>query len=217
MSEARQPVRIAINVMRARLTVVGFNLAIITFQISIIPQFPGAIQLPNAAIPLHIVSDIALLIGFALSIVAMVSFIVSSQFDREGCCNHWSLLAGDLFMYLALAHSVAGFFGPILHVLDQATLNVAPQAGELQTVRIAALIAGGFAWVVAIYVGPAVSLFRSPFGRRVTVTLGGMYLLLLLLAAYVNTQAVRLEAARNNVAVDPEPTWLNELYQPLRW
>ena len=90
MAEARQTVQIAVNTMRARLTVVGFNLAIITFQLSTIPRLPGAVELPNMAIPLHIVSDISLLIGLALSVIAMVSFIISSQFNQEGTCNHWS-------------------------------------------------------------------------------------------------------------------------------
>jgi len=36
-------VRIAVNVMRARLTVVGFNLAIIAFQLGVLPKLPGAV------------------------------------------------------------------------------------------------------------------------------------------------------------------------------
>ncbi len=34
MSEDRKPVRVAVNVMRARLTVIGFNIAIVSFQIN---------------------------------------------------------------------------------------------------------------------------------------------------------------------------------------
>lgn len=217
MTEAKQVVLIAINTMRARLTVVGFNLAIITFQLSIMPRIPGAAQLPNVAIPLHIASDITLLIGLALSVIAMVCFIVSSQFDRDGTCDHWSLLAGDLFMYLALAHSVAGFFGPVLHLIGQATLQVPPEAVELATVRMAAVVIGGFAWFVATYVGPIVSLFRSPFGRRVTITLGVLYIVLLLLAAHVSAMGARLEAGLADIVIDPVPTVFNELLQPLRW
>ena len=217
MSEGRQPVRIAVNVMRARLTVVGFNLAIITFQISVTPRFPGAIQLPNMAMPLHIVTDITLLIGLALSVIAMACFIASSQLDNEGICTHWSLLAGDLFMYLALAHSVGGFFSPVLHLLDQATLNVPPEVWELTIVRMGVIVTGGSAWFITAYAGPFVSLLRSPFGRRITTTLGVFYLLLLLLTAYINMQAVRLEATRSGIAAEPEPTLFNELLQPLRW
>ena len=217
MTEARQTVQIAVNTMRARLTVVGFNLVIITFQLSTIPQLPGAVELPNTSIPLHIASDISLLIGLALSVIAIVSFIISSQFNRAGTCDHWSLLAGDLFMYQALAYSVAGFFAPTLHLLGQATINLPPEAGELIIVRMAAVVAGGFAWFLAAYVGPAVSLLRSPFGKRITMTLGCFYLLLLLLTAHFSAQVVLLEAVLRDTPVDTVPTLFSELFQPLRW
>jgi len=204
--------------MRARLTVVGFNLAIITFQISVTPRFPGAIQLPNAAMPLHIVTDVTLLIGLALSVIAMVCFIASSQLDNEGICTHWSLLAGDLFMYLALAHSIGGFFSPVLHLLDQATLTISQQAAELAMIRTGVVVTGGAAWLISVYVGPLVSLLRSPFSKRITIILAGLYILLVLSTAYINMQAVRLETmlSATNTA-GPEPTLINELIQPLRW
>ena len=217
MTEERQPVRIAVNIMRARLTVVGFNLAIITFQISVTPRFPGAIQLPNTAMPLHIATDITLLMGLALSVIAMVCFIASSQLDNEGICTHWSLLAGDLFMYLALSHSVGGFFSPILHLLDQATLSISQQATEVAIIRTGVVIIGGSAWLISVYVGPLISLLRSPFGRRITLILAGLYILLVLFTAFLNMQAVRLETMRGGITAGPEPTLINELIQPLRW
>ncbi|WP_428353956.1 hypothetical protein [Methyloprofundus sp.] len=217
MTEQLQPVRVAVNVMRARLTVVGFNLAIITYQISVTPRFPGAIQLPNTAMPLHIVTDITLLIGLALSVIAMVCFITSTKLDNEGICTHWSLLSGDLFMYLALAYSVGGFFSPILQVLDQATLAIPQEAWELATVRMGVVISGGSAWFIATYVGPFVSLMRSPFSKRITIIQGGLYLLLVLSTAYINTQTIRLDALLGGNTVGTEPTILKELLQPLRW
>ena len=41
MPEDRHPVRIAVNVMRARLTVVGFNLTIVALQLSQLKLLPG--------------------------------------------------------------------------------------------------------------------------------------------------------------------------------
>jgi hypothetical protein len=217
MTEGQQPVRIAVNVMRARLTVVGFNLAIIAFQLSMLPRLPGAVQLPDLDLPLHLEAVTALLMGLGLSVIALTCFIASSAFDREGSCNHWSLLAGDLFMYLGLAQSVAAFFGPLSQLFDQVTLNISVQEAELITVRSAIVITGGFAWLFAMYVGPAVSLLRSPFGRPVTTTLGVLYVLLLFSFAHVSAQAVRLEAARAGTQATPLPSLLNELVQPLRW
>lgn len=217
MVERQAPVRIAINVMRARLTVVGFNLAIITFQIGVIRRLPGAVQLPNADLRLHLATDVTLLMGLGLSVLAMVSFLASSAFDKEGTCTHWSLLAGDLLMYLGLAHSVAGFFGPLSHVFGQGTLGASPEAAELATVRIAVVTVGGLAWFSATYFGPLISLFRSPFGWRATTALGGAYLLLVLAVAHVSAQALRLDAARGGMTSGFPTTLFHELVQPLRW
>lgn len=217
MAGGRQPVRIAINVMRARLTVVGFNLAIITFQLSAIGRLPGAVTLPNLDLPVHLESDIALLIGLGLSVMAMICFIASSAFDHEGMCTHWSLLAGDLLMYLGLAQSVAGFFGPMIATLDQAALDLPDQITELSVTRLAVGGIGGVAWLSAVYLGPAVTLMRSPFGWRITVSLGAGYLLLLLAVAYVSAQASRLEVARAGLEPEAPSTLLDELVQPLWW
>ena len=217
MTEARQPVWIAINVMRARLTVVGFNLAIIAFQLSELPRLPGAIELPGMALPVHLDAVMALLMGLGLSIIALVMFIGSCALDQEGVCTHWSLLAGDLLMYLGLAQSVAGFFVSAAYLLDPVTLNVSAQAAELATVRSAIVVTGGLAWVFAMYIGPAVSLLRSPFDLRTTASLGVVYVLLVLSVAHVSVQVVRLEVARGVIDADAAPTMFNELLQPLRW
>ena len=50
---------------------------------------------------------------------------MSSELDEQGACTHWSLLAGDLFMYLGLAHSVSGFFGPTANLLVYLTMSAA--------------------------------------------------------------------------------------------
>jgi hypothetical protein len=217
MADGRAPARVAINVMRARLTVVGFNLAIMTFQLSALRRLPGSVTLPNSEIPVQIHSDASLLMGVALSVLAMVGFIASSAFDDEGMCTHWSLLAGDLFMYLGLAHSVAGTFSPLTELLQRAHSNLPDQMAELEVVRTAVVMGGGLAWFGTAYVGPAVSLIRSPFGWRITTMLGLAYLSLLLALAHVDAQAVRLDAARAGIETSPPATLLGELVQPLRW
>ncbi len=214
--QPRGDVRIAINVMRARLTVVGFNLAVITFQLNAVPRLPGAVQLPEIGRAVHLATDITLLLGLALSVIAMVCFIASSAFDQQGSCDHWTLLAGDLFMYLGLAQSVSGFFQPYMAVLD--ALGPAPPGTEatFATVHIAMLIGGGAGWLAAAYVGPVISLIRSPFGMVPTAALALAYLGLLLALAYVSAEALRFEAA--HVGTDPTAFTLpGELLQPLRW
>ncbi len=47
MGETSEPVHVALNVMRSRLTILGFNLAIITFQIRELPALGGVLKLPG--------------------------------------------------------------------------------------------------------------------------------------------------------------------------
>ena len=208
-----QPVRIAVNVMRARLTVVGFNLTIVALQLGALPRLPGSVALPNVDLSIHVESAMSLFTALAVSVLAMIAFIASSAFDRDGTCDHASLLAGDLLMYLGLAHSVAGIFAPFVQTLDE----VGHGFEGLNTVRMAVAVVGAVAWFAATYVGPAVSLLRSPFGRRVTIALGDGYLVAMLLLAYAGSQAVRFELARGTEFDKAPPTLLNGLIQPLRW
>lgn len=216
MAEMREPVRVAVNVMRARLTILGFNLAIITFQLNQMRMLDGGITLPGIDFPVHITAAASLFLAFALSIVAMVSFVASGDFDSAGTCDHWSLLLGDLLMYLALAQTVAGFFGPFLFTLGQVALGELDEARDFGHIHTAVTVAGGTAWFAAHYLGPVISLARSPFSRRATVTLAGVYVLLALLIAWVGTTAWRMQSQR--LGLDgPDPMWLGGLYAPLYW
>ena len=216
MAETHEPVRVAVNVMRARLTILGFKLAIITFQINELRILSGGITLPGLDHTLYLSAAAALFLGLALSLVAMVCFIASNALDREGTCNHWSLLAGDLLMYLALAQTAAGFFGAFTSELDKVGL-ADPQEARMYARVIAAIdVAGAITWVMAIYLGPLVSLLRSPYGRRITGALGLAYLVLLLLVGKVWATALILETHRP--ALDGTvKSWLGGLAAPLFW
>lgn len=212
MTGTRTSPRIAINVMRARLTVVAFNLAIVSLQLAVLPRLPGAVELPGSSLSLHLSTDITLLIGLALSVISLVLFIASSEFDEQGTCTHWGLVAGDLFMYLGLAHSVSGFFAPFSVLLQQSTLQ---GVGLLHTGLV---VTGGAAWFLATYLGPVVSLRRSPFSPAVNRGLWTGYVLLLLFVAAVAGQAERLHAQQ--VGAEPPgavSATLGELVQPLHW
>jgi hypothetical protein len=79
------------------------------------------------------------------------------------------------------------------------------------------VVAGGAAWFLSVYVGPIVSLLRSPFGWRSTATIGILYLVLLLATAHVTGQALMLQRSIAGVSMASPPTLLDELAQPLRW
>ena len=120
-------------------------------------------------------------------------------------------------MYLALAHTLSGFFGPLASSMDIVAGKLTDKASELFILKVATIGMGGIGWFMAVYVGPLVSLLRSPFQRRINILIGIAYLVVLVVLCWVNVQMVRVEAA---VAAD-EPGLifgiLREMVQPLRW
>ncbi len=219
MTVDAKPVRVAVNVMRARLTVIGFNIAIVAFQIVNLSESSGGLRIPGVDHAVHVGADMALYMALGLSLIALVAFIISSAFDEVGYCTHWSLVAGDLLMYLGLAHTTAGFFAPLSRSIEVFAAKLPDQAAEVVLLHTAALAVGGVAWFLAIYAGPVVSLLRSPFPRRVNVGLGVAYLAVLLLLSWVSVQSVRVQVLATGG--DPGPgliiSILMELVQPLRW
>ncbi len=217
MPENHQPVRVHLNVMRSRLTVIGFNIAIVAFQISQLFKASGGLRVPGLDHAVHVGADMELFISLALSLIALMVFIMSSPFDKGATCTHWLLVAGDLLMYLALAHTLAGFFGPLAESIQIVADKLPDKAAEIYILKSASIGAGGVAWFVAVYVGPLVSLVRSPFQRRANIALGTAYLVVVLVLCWVSAQTVQVEAAATADGPGLIYSILRELVQPLRW
>ena len=217
MHENYKPVRVAVNVMRARLTVIGFNIAIVSFQIAQLYRTLGGLRVPGMDHAVHVGADMALFMALALSLVALVAFIMSGAFDEVGVCTHWTLVAGDLLMYLALAHTVAGFFAPLTASIEIFSAKLPDQASEIAILHTASLVAGGVAWFLATYAGPVISLVRSPFPRRTNIVLGAAYLVVLLALSWVSSHAMRVEATGSGDEASLVMSILIELVQPFSW
>jgi hypothetical protein len=207
--------RVAINTIRARLTILGFNLAIITFQIINMRGLGGGSHLEGFS-TVHLSAVTVLLIGVALSIAAMVAFIASSALDREGTCDHWTLLAGDLLMYLAVAQTVAGLFSPYLRALEAVSVATEAKQEALSAIWIGMTVAGSTAWGLVTYVGPIVSLVRSPLGRVPKLLHAAGYLGVLVCVSRLWWAAQRVEG--RNLAMDGSlSAWLSVFVAPLSW
>lgn len=217
MPENHWPVRVSVNVMRARLTVLGFNIAIVSLQIVQLDRVWGGIGVSGMDHALHVGADMSLLMALALSVVALIVFIMSCAFDEVGYCTHWTMVAGDLLMYLALAHTVAGFFWPWKEALEILATKFPERVSDISVLHSGLFAAGGVAWFLASYAGPAVSLLRSPFPRCTNISLGIAYLVVLVALAWVSFHAVRVEAAVSSDAPGLIFSVLKELVQPLRW
>jgi hypothetical protein len=217
MSKNVKPVRVAINVMRTRLTVIGFNIAIVSFQIAQLGSAADGLKVPGLGRAVHVVPDIELYMALGLSVMALLAFIMSCDIDEAGVCTHWSLMAGDLLMYMAVAHTVAGFFAPLTTAIETVAGEMPNKASEISILESGAIVIGGVAWFLANYVGPVVSLMRSPFERRINIALGIAYILVLLVFCWLTAQTVRVEAAVSGDEPGLIFSMLRELVQPLRW
>ncbi|WP_163338483.1 hypothetical protein [Desulfopila sp. IMCC35008] len=216
MSGNNKPIRIAVNLMRARLTVIGFNIAIVSFQIAQLPRITGGVNIPGIEHPLHLTAGVELYMALALSLIAIIAFIMSSEFDEVGTCTQWTLIAGDLLMYLALAYTIAGFFAPLGGSIRNVAANLPGHPEQTLILQKSVLIAGGIAWFLAMYIGPLISLIRSPFPQITNLSLGIGYISLVLLLSWVNSQAVLIEISSGSFLFEPGMV-LRELTQPLRW
>lgn len=217
MVENQAPVRIAVNVMRARLTLIGFNIAIVSFQISQLYRLSGGVDVSGLDYSVHVAADMALYMALALSLIALVAFIGSCGLDEIGYCTHWSLVAGDLLMYLGLAQTFTGFFAPLAASIMIFSTKLPDQAAAINSLQTMVLIAGGSGWFLATYLGPAVSLVRSPFSRMTNIMLGFTYLVLLLVVFTINAQSLQVEALSSGDESKLIYGVLKEFIQPFRW
>lgn len=208
-------IKIAVNVMRARLTIIGFNLAIASFQINRLYETPGGVNIPGFHHAIHASSQISLLLAIALSMTAIVAYIFSSEYDAVGTCTSWPIIAGDLLMYCGLASTLAGFFAPI-----ELSLNyIAEHRSELSThfsfLQNAMQIVGSVSWFLAIYVGPIHAISRSPFSRATNIAMMLGYFLLLSGLGFITATAAAIDM--NDSSQLSINLWLIEFIQPIRW
>jgi hypothetical protein len=212
-----KPHHVAVNVMGARQTLIGFNIAIVSFQIAQLYRISGGVAVPGFAHEVHVRANLALYISLALALVALIALTSSSSWDEVGVWTEWSLIAGDVLMYLSLACSVTGFFAPIADAMAAFASNLPARKDEAEALRAGVQCAAAFAWFLATYVAPIVSLRRSPFPRRINASLWAGYVAVVVLPAWLNAQARAIEAAGAGQSGSSLGYFVTDLLQPISW
>jgi hypothetical protein len=213
--DEQEPWWISLNVTRTRLTLLGFNLSVIAFltgtMLTIHEQRAFTQQLSVMT---------ALYLSCSLSFLSAVCLLASQELDREGLSRPWLFSVGDVIMYIALSQSLAAMMRTSLRAVDRATEAVQLERGAAwvgETVVVATSALALVAWASLVYVGPLMSIMRSPVRHgsrwRLALIYGALVLLTMVLAADAHVvQDVVLE--------EPEPLWrifLWQLVQPLVW
>lgn len=174
---------IALNVTRTRVTVLVFNLTIISLMLSMIVGGGGGATNAQHVIT-HLTSFAALFFGFCLTLLGLFLFLYSQNLDVQGLSRPWPFTLGSMTTYLALSQTVTAFMheylvefesfveaaGPILE--DQTRSLVRLDILELDAVGhtplFILLVMGGAIWVLITYLAPLSTGIRGPIrgGRR---------------------------------------------------
>lgn len=216
MRSKESSVRIAVNTMRARLTILGFNITIITFQITQLSSERSGAVVPGFDGTLHLPATIALHFALLLSIAAMILLLASGAMSEHGACDSPAFVAGDLLMFLGLSYTLVGFFQPLLTELSMRQLPTPQETEQFQILLRTISYMTAVAWALAAYVGPFVSLLRSPFGKVWNVTLGVSYFLLTVMLAHFIGVAFELQLRLEHEPVSQWPI-LQLFFLPLEW
>ena len=201
--------------MRARLTVIGFNIAVVSFQLIRLKDMPGGVNISGLENPIHVGSHVSLLLAIPVSMAAIVGYIFSSEYDETGTCTSWSIVAADLLMYMGLALTIAGFFSPLEKSLDIMGAGASGQSINFVILHSSLLLAGGISWFLAAYVGPIRALWQSPFPRFTNTCLTIAYLVLFGCLGLISASANAIDAS--SIAGVTLAQWLMEFVQPFRW
>ncbi len=153
---------IALNVTRTRVTVLVFNLSIISFMFSILAtKSPSADSLP------HVSTSVALLMGFFLTLLGLWLLLLSQDWDEIGLSRPISFTLGTMTTYLALSQTVTAFVHEYLIRTMNNTLQTEAAdtlhgfAGLSNTGLLMILIMGGVIWILITYIGPLGAIRKS--------------------------------------------------------
>jgi len=201
--------------MRARLTVIGFNIAVVSFQLIRLKSLPGGVDFSGLEDPIHVGSHVSLLLAIPVSMAAIVGYIYSSEYDETGVCSSWTIVAADLLMYMGVALTIAGFFAPLDDALNIMAAGASAQSTHLEILRNSLNLTGGISWFLAAYVGPIRALCRSPFPQLTNTCLTIAYLLLF---GYLGVISANANAIDANITTGVTfAQWSMEFVQPFRW
>jgi len=214
---------IALNVSRTRVTVLVFNLTIITFMFSIL----AAKHTPGDGLS-QLSTSFALYMGFCLTLLGLWLLLYSQNWDEYGLSRPMPFTLGAMTVYLALSQTITAFMhGYLLNLISEVkTLRLANLENSGAFVGLDALdnmpllvLAGMGAaiWVLITYVGPLLVLLRSPLRGGWRWLLGGYYFTLQIPIYWVYSRAWYLEYVPADQSVNKMSLFAMQFVQPLLW
>ena len=216
---------IALNVTRTRVTVLVFNLTVISVMLSILVAGRESGVFGSTT---HLTSFVALFVGFCLTILGVFWLLSSQRWDAQGLSHPRPFALGTITTYIALSQTVTAFMHEYLLGFVAVTDNSLSGAVEStraillpdalgDTAMLVLLAMGGGIWLLTTYIAPLrVCIKISTHGGR-TWFFVAYYFVLQIPIYWVYARAWHLEYAPADQPVDMLILFLLQFAQPLLW
>ena len=216
---------IATNVARTRVTVLVFNLTVISVMMSILAADRAD---GTHAATAHLTSFVALFTGFCLTLLGIFWLLQSQDWDAQGLSRPLPFTLGAITSYLALSQTVTAFMHEYLVALESVTTSSLPGAAQSarsvilpdalgDSALLLLLVMGGGIWVLTTYVGPVNAGIRGSLqsGRR--WVFATYYFAIQVPIYWVYARAWHLEYAPAIHPMDMLSLFALQFAQPLLW
>ncbi len=208
---------VALNVTRTRITVLVFNLSIISFMLSMLKSSSGV----N-----HLSTSVALFLGFCLTLLGLWLLLYSQTWDKLGLSRPMPFILGSMTTYLALSQTVTAFMHEYLLGLKTVFKAVPPEHVDYntfvmlnETVIFILFTLGGLIWVLINYVAPLMVFAR----RKNPITIGrkwllaGYYFAIQVPIHWIYAITWNIQYATKDQPINILQIYLLQFMQPILW
>jgi len=216
---------IALNVTRTRVTVLAFNLTIVSIMLSI-KVSKGEITSEDV-LP-HLTSTVALFTGFCVTLLGLWWLLVSQNQDTQGLSKPWPFTFGSITTYLALSQTTSAFmheyllglkkgiygtqqaiFGPSSSLVGQDPLGY--------TAWLVLFVIGAAIWLLITYVAPLITVLKGPLAGRRAWVFSVYYLAIQIPIFWVYSKAWQIASLSEHVETSNLTLFLLQFLQPVLW
>jgi hypothetical protein len=218
-------ISIALNVSRARLTVIGFMLTIDIFALGIF------LSSREHQVSLKIISDLsvfyALVASLCVGTVAALLMLVSERFDPQGNSDVGIFGIAEMTMFVAIVQTISGISSGFIAIFQQnlgepafSTLGI-PGTGELiaasESFRGMVFWLISLCWIFIVYIAPFWSLSRMPCKPLRKIFFAVYYLALTAVAFMLSAYAMDIEMLAHGESSGVGRLFLLNFWAPGLW
>ena len=210
---------VALNVARTRVTILVFNLTIISFLFSMLMTTTSPFSNLN-----NLNISIALYVSFCLTLLGIFWLLLSQNFDEQGLSQYFPFTLGCITTYLALSQTITAFMHLYLlnFTLGINALQHIPRPlvniEVLSSLPLLILISmGGVIWGLITYVAPLLAMLKSPFRGRMRIFIVVYYFSLQIPIYWVYSKAWSVVYIPEGQSENMIILFLLQFIQPLLW